>query len=57
MPIQAIAEKDEESDRVVLVLQESEESMTDSEKEKWLSRFERNMVPANIYDDEQVAPI
>ena len=57
MPIQAIAEKDEESDRVVLVLQESEESMTDCEKEKWLSRFERNMVPANIYDDEQVAPI
>ena len=57
MPIQAIAEKDEESDRVLLVLQESEESMTDSEKEKWLSRFERNMVPANIYDDEQVAPI
>ena len=57
MPIQAIAEKDEESDRVVLVLKESEESMTESEKEKWLSRFERNMVPANIYDDEQVAPI
>ncbi len=53
MPVQAIAEKDEESDRIVLVLKESEKSMTELE----MRRYERNMCPADLYDDEQVAPI
>ena len=56
MPIQAIAEKDEESDRVVLTLQEEVRSMTEQEYQKWLRRYERNMCPADVYDDEQVAP-
>ena len=59
MPIQAIAEKDEESDRVVLTLQEEVKSMTEKEYHKWLRRYERNMCPADLYDDheEPVAPI
>ena len=57
MPVQAIAEKDEESDRIVLVLKESEKSMTGNEKELEMRRYERNMCPADLYDDEQVAPI
>jgi hypothetical protein len=59
MPIQAIVEKDEESDRVVLTLQEEVKSMTEKEYQKWLRRYERNMCPADLYDDheEPVAPI
>ncbi len=59
MPIQAIVEKDEESDRVVLTLQEEVKSMTEKEYEKWLRRYERNMCPADLYDEheEPVAPI
>lgn len=59
MPIQAIAEKDEESDRVVLTLQEEVRSMTEKEYQKWLRRYERNMCPADLYDEheEPVAPI
>lgn len=64
MPIQAI---DEESDRVETTLQEQEnkKTMTETEKEnkKWLRRYERNMCPADLYDDNsyvlenRVAPI
>ncbi len=59
MPIQAIAEKDEESDRVVFTLQEEVRSMTEKEYQKWLRRYERNMCPADLYDEheEPVAPI
>ena len=59
MPIQAIVEKDEESDRGVLTLQEEVKSMTEKEYQKWLQRYERNMCPADLYDDheEPVAPI
>lgn len=46
MPIQGILEKDEESERVVIVLKEHPKSMT----EKEMRRYERNMVPADIYD-------
>jgi len=46
MPIEGIVDEDEEGDLVV-VLKESKKSMTDSEKEKWIERFERNMCPAN----------
>ena len=47
MPIQGIAEKDEESDRVVIVLREDPKTMTDRE----LARYERNMCPAD-YDKD-----
>ena len=53
MPVQAIAEQDEESDRIVLTLRESKASMTELE----MRRYERNMCPADLYDDERVAPI
>ena len=45
MPIQGILEKDEEGDRVVIVLKEHPKTMTDKE----LARYERNMCPAD-YD-------
>ena len=45
MPIRGIVEKDEESDRVVVVLREHPKTMTDKE----LARYERNMCPAD-YD-------
>ena len=63
MPIQAIAEKDEESDRVVYTLEEAKESMTEKENQKYMQRYERNMCPADLYDDithgseDLVAPI
>ena len=44
MPVQVVTE---ESDK---------ETMTKKENEKWLRRYERNMCPADLYD-EQVAPI
>ena len=45
--MQAKTEKDEES----------KEPITKNEQyEKWLRRYERNMCPADLYD-EQVAPI
>ena len=56
MPVQVITEQDEESDRVVLTLQEYKETMTKKENEKWLRRYERNMCPADLYED-LVAPI
>ena len=48
MPIQGILEKDEESEQVVIVLKEHPKSMT----EKEMRRYERNMVPADIYDSD-----
>ena len=48
MPIQGILEKDEEVDRVVIVLKEHPKTMTDKE----LARYERNMVPADLYDED-----
>ena len=60
MPVQAVTE---ESDRVVPALQETKETMTEKENEKWLRRYERNMCPADLYDDitygleDLVAPI
>ena len=48
MPIQGILEKDEESERVVIVLKGHPKSMT----EKEMRRYERNMVPADIYDSD-----
>ena len=47
MPIEGILEKDEESDRVVVVLREDPKTMT----EKELRRYERNMCPAD-YDKD-----
>ena len=47
MPIQGILEKDEEDDRVVMVLREHPKTMT----EKELRRYERNMCPAD-YDSD-----
>ena len=47
MPIQGILEKDEEDDRVVMVLREHPKTMTDKE----LPRYERNMSPA-AYDKD-----
>ena len=47
MPIQGILEKDEEGDRVVMVLKEHPKTMTDKE----LRRYERNMCPAD-YDSD-----
>ena len=43
MPIEGILEKDEESDRVGVVLRENPKTMT----EKELRRYERNMCPAD----------
>ena len=54
MPVQAIAENDEERDK---------KTMTKKEYEKWSRRYERNMCPADLYDDitygreDLVAPI
>jgi len=56
MPIQVITEQDEESDRVVLTLQESKETITEKEYKRWLRKYERNMCPADLYED-LVAPI
>ena len=53
MPVQVVTE---ESDRVVPALQETKETMTEKENEKWLRRYERNMCPADLYED-LVAPI
>ena len=47
MPMQGILEKDEEGDRVVMVLKEHPKTMTDKE----LRRYERNMCPAD-YDPD-----
>ena len=47
MPIRGIVEKDEESDRVVVVLREDPKTMTDRE----VARYERNMCPAD-YDKD-----
>ena len=47
MPIQGILEKDEEGDRVVMVLKEHPKTMTDKE----LRRYERNMCPADYGSD------
>ena len=47
MPIQGILEKDEEGDRVVMVLKEHPKTMTDKE----LRRYEPNMCPAD-YDSD-----
>ena len=49
MPIQGILEKDEEGDRVVMVLKEHPKTMTDKE----LRRYERNMCPADYDSDPQ----
>ena len=60
MPVQVVTE---ESDRVVPALQETKETITEKEYEKWLRRYERNMCPADLYDDitygreDLVAPI
>ena len=60
MPVQVVTE---ESDRVVPALQETKETMTEKENKKWLRRYERNMCPADLYDDitygleDLVAPI
>ncbi len=48
MPMQGILEKDEEGDRVVMVLREHPKTMTDKE----LRKYERNMVPADLYDED-----
>tara|TARA_Y100000296_G_scaffold45505_1_gene52109 strand:- start:362 stop:553 length:192 start_codon:yes stop_codon:yes gene_type:complete len=63
MPVQAIAEQDEDGERIVLVLKENEKSMTARETEAYMRRYERNMCPADLYNSEnnyvedQVAPI
>ena len=60
MPVQVVTE---ENDRVVPALQKTKETMTEKENEKWLRRYERNMCPADLYDDitygleDLVAPI
>ena len=52
MPVQAIAEQEE-----------NKETMTEKENKRWLRRYERNMCPADLYDDinygqeDLVAPI
>jgi hypothetical protein len=46
MPLKGIVEEDEEGDLVV-VLKESKESMTASEREEMIKRFERNMCPVD----------
>ena len=54
MPMQAKAENDEERDK---------KTMNEKEYDKWLRRYERNMCPADLYDDithgheDLVAPI
>ena len=48
MPVQVVTE---ESDRVVPALQETKETMTEKENKRWLRRYERNMCPADLYDD------
>ena len=60
MPVQVVTEK---SARAVPALQKTKETMTEKENEKWLRRYERNMCPADLYDDitygleDLVAPI
>ena len=54
MSMQVKTEKDEERDK---------KTMTDKEYQDWVRRYERNMCPADIYDDithgyeDLVAPI
>ena len=47
MPVEGIVEEDEEGE-LVIVLREKSESMT--AREKLLQKFERNMCPADLYD-------
>ena len=60
MPVQVVTE---ESDGVVPAPQETKETMTEKENKRWLRRYERNMCPADLYDDitygleDLVAPI
>ena len=55
--MQAKTEKDVNSERKI------KETMTDKEYQLWMRRYERNMCPADIYDDitygyeDLVAPI
>ena len=57
MSMQVKTEKDADSER------EIKETMTDKEYQLWLRRYERNMCPADLYDDithgsdDLVAPI
>ena len=46
MPIEGIVEEDDEGD-LVIVLKETKKSMTQSEREDMIKRFERNMCPAD----------
>ena len=47
MPVQVVTEQNEQNEK---------KTITEKENEKWLRRYERNMCPADLYD-EQVAPI
>ena len=55
--MQVKTEKDADSERKI------KETMTDKEYQLWLRRYERNMCPADLYDDithghdDLVAPI
>lgn len=49
MPVEGIIEEDPEG-RVVMVLREDPKTMTIKE----LARYERNMCPADIYDNEEL---
>ena len=57
MSMQVKTEKDADSERKI------KETMTDKEYQDWVRRYERNMCPADLYDDithgreDLVAPI
>jgi len=51
MPVEGTLENDDESDRVVMVLKESQKSMTKREFEHWTQILERNMCPADYEKD------
>ena len=51
MPVEGTLENDDESDRVVMVLKESQKSMTKKEFEHWAQTLERNMCPADYEND------
>ena len=49
MPVEGITEEDDEGE-IVIVLRETEKSMTEKERYKWMRSLERNM--CHDYHDE-----
>ena len=50
MPVEGITEEDDEGE-IVIILRETEKSMTEKERYKWMRSLERNICP-DYYDED-----